>query len=100
MISQSNNLPQVKQDKLRRLLNDEALNVLFEVFESKAFEYEVEAANALLEARTGYDAKAKDAVANANTIHFAVALLKEIRLQKNFTISSAKPSTKQTTKTT
>jgi hypothetical protein len=99
MVHQSNNLPQVKQDKLRKFLDDEALNTLFEVLESKAFEYEVEAANALLEMRAGYDAKAKEAVSIANSIHFAIVLLKEIRLQKTFTTSSAKPNTKPTTKT-
>lgn len=98
MVSQSNNLPQVKQDKLRKLLDDEALNTLFEVLESKAFEYEVAAANQLLETRTGYDNEAKESVRKANVIHEAVALLKDIRLQKTFTISSAKPNTKPTTK--
>ena len=102
MLHQSNNLPQVKQDKLRKFLDDEALNILFDVLESKAFEYEVEAANALLEGRTGYDAKAKEAVAVANSIHFAIVLLKDLRAKvpNPFTISSAKPNTKPNSKTT
>ena len=100
MLAQSNNLPQVKQDKLRRFLDDEALNVLFEVLESKAFEHEVKASNQLLQAKPGYDAEARESVRKANVIHEAIDLLKEIQLQKTFTISSAKPSTKQTNKNT
>lgn len=100
MLSQCNNLPQPAQQKLRKLLDDDALLTLFDVLESKAFEHEVKAANQLLEARAGYDAEAKESVRKANVIHEAIALLKELKAQKTFTISSAKPSTKQTNKTT
>lgn len=102
MLHQSNNIPASAQQKLRKFLDDEALNILFDVLESKAFEHEVKAANQLLEARAGYDAEAKESVRKANTIHEAIALLKDLRAKVPvpFTVSTAKPSTKQTTKTT
>jgi hypothetical protein len=99
MLLQSSNLLSAKRDKLRRLLESDGLPILFEVLESMAFEREAEAANALLEERTGYDAQARAAIQTANNIHASIVLIKLLQSKTEFTICTAKPNTKNNTKT-
>jgi len=63
-------------------------------------EHEVAAANHLLEERTGHDLAAKEEIRNATSIHSGVTALKAIREQEKFTVVTAVPNTKTTTKTT
>lgn len=93
---QSNNIAQAKRDKLRKLLDSDGFDVLIEVLQSKAFENEVDVANAALEGTTGYDSKAKESARKAVVIHEGIAIIKELVAAKHFTISSAKPNTPNT----
>lgn len=95
MLHQSNNLPAIKQEKLRRLLDSDGLDVLIEVIESQAFEHECDAANKLMQNSSGYESIAKEAARVAATHHDCIAVLKKLRDQKSpFTTSTAKPNTK------
>lgn len=101
MLHQSNNLPQIKQDRLRRLLDSDGLDVLLEVLESQGFGHECEAANKLVENCTGYESLAKECARRALVHHECIAILSKLRDSKSiFTVSSAKPNTKTPTNPT
>jgi hypothetical protein len=90
---QSNPISTVKQSHIRKLLDSEGFQVLIEVLQSRAFEHEVEVANASLTNTSGYELKAKDEAQKAVSTHAAVGLLIEMKNQKdNFKISTATPS--------
>lgn len=97
----TNPLSANKQTAVRRLLDSDGFPVLLEVLRSKAFEHEVEVANASLNATTGYDQKAKENAQRAIAVHAAIAILIEMFNsdgKSNFLISTATPTEKHTTK--
>lgn len=80
---------------VRRTLDSDGFPVLIEVLRSKAFEYEVEVANASLMSTTGYESKAKEFAQKAIAAHAAIKLLTEMfehDTKNNFKISTATPS--------
>jgi len=86
------NLPEHKQKHIRSLLDSDAFAMLKDVILSDAFRLESDIVDCALKQTTGYDAEAKGAAERAMQVHQTLALLEEISARKEFTISTAEPS--------
>lgn len=93
MVSQSNNIPREKQEKLRKLLDGEGLDILIEVVESIAFEHECAAANKLMENTEGYIQSAVDSAQQAREAKSCIKIIKDLRERSGpFQTSISKPT--------